>query len=66
MTGMQFFERLKSDHPETATRVVFMSGGVFSPEAQRFLETVEQPKISKPFGTAVLREAVLPVKTSKT
>jgi PAS domain S-box-containing protein len=64
MTGMQFYEQLQSDDPEHAKRVVFMSGGVFSPEAQRFLETVEQPKISKPFGTAVLREAVLPAKSN--
>jgi CheY-like chemotaxis protein len=65
MTGMQFFKILERDHAKLATRVVFMSGGVFSTEAQRFLDTVAQPKISKPFGTTVLRDAVLPAGLSK-
>lgn len=58
LTGMDLyaeFERLSS---ELASRVVFMSGGVFSAAARAFLEAVPNTRVEKPFDAATIRQAV--------
>ena len=44
--------------PDQARRVVFMTGGAFSPEAQTFLNTVTNRSLEKPFKPKALREMV--------
>jgi nitrogen-specific signal transduction histidine kinase/CheY-like chemotaxis protein len=58
MTGMQFYEILLERHPELATRVVFMTGGVITPNVNAFLQSVSNPRLEKPFDGASLVKMV--------
>jgi len=54
MTGMEFFGVLESRFPELALRTVFMTGGVFTPAAQRFLAVRSRRVLAKPFTNGEL------------
>ena len=58
VSGRQFFERLGGVLPELKQRVVFMSGGAFTPDIEQFLKTTTRPCLTKPFGAAELRDSV--------
>lgn len=58
MSGMDFFARLRSTHADQAKRVVFISGGTFTPRAMEFIDEVDNPLLEKPFSVTELREAV--------
>jgi CheY-like chemotaxis protein/two-component sensor histidine kinase len=64
MSGMAFHGELSQRFPELAQRVVFVSGGAFSPNAAAFLESVENPRLEKPFAPrnvlALVRRMVSP------
>lgn len=49
MTGVQLFEAIVVRWPELASRFVFVSGGVVDAEVARFLESVPNPRLDKPF-----------------
>ena len=49
MGGAYLYSALNTAHPGLAKRIVFMSGGTFSPGAEQFLESVANQLISKPF-----------------
>ncbi len=51
MSGPQFHENLVRLDPDQARRVTFMTGGAFTEEARRFLDTVRPPFIEKPIHT---------------
>jgi signal transduction histidine kinase len=57
-TGPALFERLKAEWPHLAPRVIFMTGGAFTPESRTFLERSPQPVLTKPFTPDELRAAV--------
>jgi DNA-binding NtrC family response regulator len=57
-TGMHLFEHVQKTRPLLATRFVFMSGGSFLPEADRFLQRVDNARIDKPFDVAAMRRLV--------
>ncbi len=44
--------------PALADRIVFMTGGAFTPKARAFLESVGRPCVEKPLGLDRLREVV--------
>jgi CheY-like chemotaxis protein len=58
LTGIGLHEALLAVAPEMAGRMVFMTGGAFTPAAREFLERVRQPKIDKPFDVAGVRALV--------
>jgi nitrogen-specific signal transduction histidine kinase/CheY-like chemotaxis protein len=58
MGGQEVFERLEHDSPEMAGRVVFLTGGAFTPAAQEFLSHSDRPRVEKPFDPRKLRESV--------
>jgi CheY-like chemotaxis protein len=58
MTGMEFHVQLLRMSPQIAERVVFMSGGAFTPDAQEFLESTANRTIGKPIDTNQLRRLV--------
>lgn len=58
MTGMDLYAELDKEAPEVATRVVFMTGGAFTPRAVTFLQGVSNPKIGKPLNLEELRVLV--------
>jgi PAS domain S-box-containing protein len=58
MSGMDFYDELTRRFPEAARRVVFLSGGAFTPSAHAFLDRVTNPRLEKPFDPRLLRELV--------
>jgi PAS domain S-box-containing protein len=58
MTGMDFFAALSRRCPELAERVVFITGGAFTPRARAFLDAVPNRLVEKPFRAAELRALV--------
>ena len=58
MTGMELHATLARSLPDQAGRMIFMTGGAFSPDAAAFLEQGLHPWIEKPFRPAVLRETL--------
>jgi PAS domain S-box-containing protein len=58
MTGIDFYERLSELYPTELGRVVFMTGGVLSDAARRFLDQRSAPCLEKPVSVEQL-EAVL-------
>ena len=49
MTGMDLLAALRQRAPERIRRIVFMSGGAYTPEAQAFLEKHAEQSVDKPF-----------------
>ncbi|MCC6988163.1 MAG: response regulator [Acidobacteria bacterium] len=62
MSGIAFFQDLCATHPALASRVVFMSGGVFDTDVDAFLDTVPNVRIGKPFRGTALRQVVQEVR----
>jgi CheY-like chemotaxis protein len=58
MTGIELYERVRSADAETAARMIFLTGGAFTPEAQAFLERDTIRHLEKPFDLAELRRLV--------
>lgn len=62
MSGMDFFDQLSARAPELAERVVFLTGGAFSPRSEEFLRGSRNVCIAKPFSrdavTSIVRRMV--------
>ena len=58
MTGMDLYAELNRTLPDQAQRVVFMTGGAFTPRALSFLQEVPNAKLSKPLDLRQLRALV--------
>jgi CheY-like chemotaxis protein len=58
MTGVELFDRLASLAPDQARRVIFLTGGVFTPQTQARLEASGNPQLQKPVGGSELRACV--------
>ncbi len=55
MSGAEVYNRLRASHPTLADRLVFMTGGAFSPSAREFLDDVQRPILDKPFTAEAVR-----------
>jgi nitrogen-specific signal transduction histidine kinase/CheY-like chemotaxis protein len=58
MTGMDLHAELLQAVPEQASRMVFLTGGAFTPDARAFLDGVPNQRIEKPFDTQHLRSII--------
>jgi PAS domain S-box-containing protein len=60
MTGMAFYRHLSQHHSNHTSRVIFLSGGLYTREMAEFMDTVGRTNrwLSKPFDLAELRRAV--------
>jgi PAS domain S-box-containing protein len=58
MTGMDFYREVLRVAPQLVSRLVFMSGGAFTPRARAFVEGVPNRCIEKPPEVSKLRELV--------
>ena len=58
LTGMELHRWILGAHPTLASRVVFITGGAFTPNAQAYLERVHNPCFTKPFQIPALRETI--------
>jgi C4-dicarboxylate-specific signal transduction histidine kinase/CheY-like chemotaxis protein len=57
MDGSAFYESLKDHRPKLAARVVFMTGGAFTPGTRAFLDRVPNARIEKPIQAHRLFDA---------
>ena len=58
MSGPELHEELARIAPEQAERMVFMTGGAFTPAARAFLDRVKNLRLEKPFDATELRHVV--------
>ena len=58
MSGMDLYGVLLRQNPKMAARVVFVTGGAFTPEANAFLDRIANERMEKPFHFKQLRELV--------
>ncbi|HVP68931.1 MAG TPA: response regulator [Anaeromyxobacteraceae bacterium] len=58
MTGIEMYEVLRAQRPGLAARVVFMTGGAYTDEAQEFLAQSPQRRLNKPFRPDELEQAI--------
>jgi signal transduction histidine kinase len=54
MTGVDFYEALKSRFPALTGKVAFITGGAVTPQAAAFLDSIANPRLEKPFKVAQL------------
>jgi CheY-like chemotaxis protein len=57
-SGMQLYERITVSRPEYLSRIIFMTGGAFTPQARAFLAKLDRPHLEKPFSEQELRDAI--------
>jgi PAS domain S-box-containing protein len=55
LTGMDLFAELTKLAPQQAERVVFVTGGAFTPRAREFLEKIPNARVEKPIDFQNLR-----------
>jgi len=55
LTGMDLHELVRELDPALAERFVFLTGGAFTLRAMKFLDSVSNPCLVKPFSPAALR-----------
>jgi CheY-like chemotaxis protein len=58
MTGMDLYAEIVRLAPKLVGRLVFMTGGAFTPRARAFLESVVNPCLEKPLDTGKLRSII--------
>ncbi|HVH45896.1 MAG TPA: PAS domain S-box protein, partial [Labilithrix sp.] len=58
MSGMDLYDKLARTCPQAAERMVFITGGAFTPAANAFLDRVPNERIDKPFDPALVRQLV--------
>lgn len=57
-TGMELHKWLAAEHPGVAEKVVFVTGGAFTPKASDYVARVGNVRIEKPYETAKLERLV--------
>ena len=50
MTGMELYDRIQGIDAEQAGRIVFLTGGAFTPTARQFLNEARCDSLNKPFA----------------
>jgi signal transduction histidine kinase len=58
MSGMDFFDQVTQKKPDLAERIVFLTGGAFSPRSEEFLRGNRNICLSKPFSREAVTSAV--------
>jgi CheY-like chemotaxis protein len=58
MSGMELHAWLGRSEPALAEKVVFITGGAFTPGASEYLRKVGNLRVEKPFDTAAFRKTV--------
>jgi CheY-like chemotaxis protein len=58
MTGIELLEELQRMAPDQAQRLIFLSGGVFTPQTRERLDQIGAPQLAKPVTAQELRACV--------
>jgi PAS domain S-box-containing protein len=59
MTGIELVEELRRVAPDQAQRLIFLSGGVFTPQTRERLDEIGAPQLAKPVTAHELRTWVM-------
>lgn len=58
MTGMELHAELARTAPDQAERMIFLTGGAFTPHARAFLDQTPNQRVEKPFNARSLQSLV--------
>ncbi|HVW28723.1 MAG TPA: ATP-binding protein [Polyangiaceae bacterium] len=58
MNGMELYAEIAKRSAALAARMLFTTGGAFTPEATAFLDSHDRPHLGKPFDRKTLTEAI--------
>ena len=58
LDGPMVYEALRARAPRLLEKVVFCSGGAFTPRAKEFLASIRNPFLSKPIDPAALESII--------
>jgi CheY-like chemotaxis protein len=58
MTGMELFAEIRAGRPQIAAKMIFLTGGAFTPRAREFLQSVKNPVLEKPLDLDLLRRHI--------
>gem|GEM_PF-1112268 len=58
INGIELYARISRVAPDYASRIIFMTGGAFTPQAREFLASLDRPHLEKPFTEVELRRAI--------
>jgi len=58
MSGIDLFEAIEALDVAQARRVIFLTGGAFTPRAQDFMARVDNLRLEKPFDIDVLQHMI--------
>ena len=58
LTGMELHAEIARIDPAQAARMIFLTGGAFTPGARAFLDRVANPRHEKPFDPVELRALI--------
>jgi PAS domain S-box-containing protein len=61
VTGKQFYDELLQISPELARRVIFMTGGAYTPASLDFVMRMTNPMLTKPFRVEDLDKLLAPL-----
>jgi len=56
--GEDFYKELHRVDPDQARRMIFMTGGAYTPRSEEFLRSSRLPQVSKPLSLEVLQGAI--------
>jgi PAS domain S-box-containing protein len=58
VTGIDLYLRIRAERPGLERRIVFMTGGAFTPRAAEFLASVDNRRLEKPFSMSLVERIV--------
>lgn len=58
VSGIDLHAWLKEHHPQLAARMVFMTGGAYTPQSREFLEAIPNRTIGKPLVWETVEQTV--------
>ncbi|HAA95416.1 MAG TPA: hypothetical protein DHW65_02080 [Dehalococcoidia bacterium] len=61
MGGHELYNKVKSDMPELAERIIFITGDTVNPATREFLSGVPNSVVSKPFDFRELEQVVMAI-----
>ena len=56
--GEDFYKELNRVAPDQARRMIFMTGGAFTPRSEEFLRSSTVPQVAKPISLEMLQGAI--------
>jgi PAS domain S-box-containing protein len=58
VTGIDVYRRIRDERPGLERRIIFMTGGAFTPRAAEFLASVDNRRLEKPFSLGLVERIV--------